>query len=70
MPYHKIYLDGAEHDEFGAQKGSKVLRDLIKPYTRVEFFESPGGHADFIEDRLARGLEWVFERKLRNIAGR
>jgi pimeloyl-ACP methyl ester carboxylesterase len=70
MPYHKIYLDGAEHDEFGAQKGSKVLRDLIKPYTRVEFFESPGGHADFIEDRLARGLEWVFERKLRNVAGR
>jgi pimeloyl-ACP methyl ester carboxylesterase len=70
MPYHRIYLDGAEHDEFGAQKGARVLRDLIKPYTKVEFFESPGGHADFIEDRLARGLEWVFERKLRTVGGR
>lgn len=70
MPYHRIYLDGAEHDEFGAQKGAKVLRDLIKPYTKVEFFESPGGHADLIEDRLARGLEWVFERKLRTVGGR
>lgn len=70
MPYHKIYLDGAEHDEFGAQKGAKVLRDIIKPYTRVEFFESPGGHADLIEDRLARGLEWVFERKLRTVGNR
>jgi pimeloyl-ACP methyl ester carboxylesterase len=70
MPYHKVYMDGAEHDEFGAQKGAKVLRDLIKPYTRVEFFESPGAHADLIEERLARGLEWVFERKLRNVGGR
>lgn len=70
MPYHKIYLDGAERDEFGAQKGARVLRDLIKPYTRVEFYESPDGHADYIEDRLARGLEWVFEKKLRSVHGR
>ncbi len=67
--YHRIYLDGAEHDEFGAQKGARVLRDLIKPYTRVHFYESPGGHADHIEERLARGLEWVFERKMRPIQG-
>ncbi len=69
-PYHKIYLDGAEHDEFGAQKGARVLRDLIKPYTRVHFFESPNGHADYIEERLARGLDWVFERQLRSVHGR
>lgn len=69
MPYHRIYLDGAEHDEFGAQKGAKVLRDLIKPYTRIHFYESPGGHADHIEERLARGLEWVFDRKIRTIHG-
>jgi S-formylglutathione hydrolase FrmB len=68
--HHKIYLDGAEHDEFGAQKGAKVLRDLIKPYTRVEFFESPGAHSDFVADRLARGLEWVLEHKLRTVGGR
>lgn len=69
MPYHRIYLDGAEHDEFGAQKGAKVLRDLIKPTTRVQFYESPNGHADHIEERLARGLEWAFDRKIRSIKG-
>lgn len=69
MPYHKIYLDGAEHDEFGAQKGAKVLRDLIKPYTRVHFYESPEGHADYIEERLSRGLEWIFDHKIRTIKG-
>jgi hypothetical protein len=69
-PYHKIYLDGAERDEFGAQKGARVLKDLIKPYTKVHFFESPDGHADYIEERLERGLEWVFERQLRPVHGR
>jgi pimeloyl-ACP methyl ester carboxylesterase len=69
MPYHRVYLDGAEHDEFGAQKGAKVLRDLIKATTRVQFYESPDGHADHIEERLARGLEWAFDRKIRSIKG-
>jgi pimeloyl-ACP methyl ester carboxylesterase len=69
MPYHKIYLDGAERDEFGAQKGARVLRDIIKAHTRVNFYESPEGHADHIEQRLARGLEWAFERKMRSIKG-
>ncbi len=70
MPYHRIYLDGAEHDEFGAQKGARALRDAIQSNTRVEFYESADGHADYIEERLARGLEWVFGRKPRAVAGR
>ena len=70
MPFHRIYLDGAEHDEFGAQKGAKLLGSLIKPYSQVEFFESPDGHADHIEERLARGIEWVFGKTMRNIEDR
>ena len=70
MPFHKIYLDGAEHDEFGAQKGAKALKDLIAPYSRVEFYESPDGHADHIEERLARGIEWVFGRTSKDIRDR
>jgi pimeloyl-ACP methyl ester carboxylesterase len=70
LNYHRVYLDGAEHDEFGAQKGARVLRDVLKSSTKVEFYESPGGHAEHIEERLARGLEWVFGRKPRAVAGR
>lgn len=70
MPFHRIYLDGAEHDEFGAQKGAKLLGGLIKPYSQVEFYESPDGHADHIEERLARGIEWVFGKTMRNIEDR
>ncbi|MEI6714258.1 MAG: alpha/beta hydrolase [Verrucomicrobiota bacterium] len=70
MPYHRIYLDGAEHDEFGAQKGARVMESLIKDNSKVVFYESKDGHADYIEDRLARGLEWVFGRTPRKVAGR
>lgn len=63
----KVYLDGAERDEFQAQKGARVLWDLIHSHTQSNFFESPGGHSDFIEERLARGLEWVFNRELRSV---
>jgi pimeloyl-ACP methyl ester carboxylesterase len=70
MPFHRIYLDGAEHDEFGAQKGAKALFDLIKPYSQVAFYESPDGHADYIEERLARGIEWVFGKTPRKINDR
>ena len=69
-PDQKVYLDGAEHDEFGAQKGARVLRDLLHSHTKVEFYESPGDHGSHIEERLARGLEWVFELKPRSIQGR
>lgn len=69
-PSHKVYLDGAERDEFEAQKGARTLWGLIREHTNANFFESPGGHSDFIEERLARGLEWVFDKQLRPIADR
>lgn len=70
MPYHRIYLDGAERDEFGAQKGARALQEAIQSTCKVEFYESVGGHAEHIEERLGRGLEWVFGRTPRQVAGR
>ena len=64
---YQIYLDGAEHDSFGAQKGARALRDAIVGNTKVEFYESPGGHSDQVGPRFARGLEWVHGAKLRSI---
>jgi pimeloyl-ACP methyl ester carboxylesterase len=66
-PQHRVYLDGAEHDEFGAQKGARVLRDLIAPPTQVEFLETPGGHSDHMAARFARGMEWVAGKKPRRL---
>jgi enterochelin esterase family protein len=64
---YQIYLDGAEHDSFGAQKGARALRDAIVGRTKVEFYESPGGHSDHVASRFARGLEWVHGAKPRAI---
>ena len=63
----RIYLDGAEHDSFGAQKGARALRDAIQGQTKVEFYESPGGHSDHVGPRFARGLEWVHGRNVHPI---
>ena len=56
----RIYLDGAEHDEFLANLGARsmhaVLRERASP---CEFYESPGGHSDHLPARLRRGLQWV-----------
>ena len=59
-PAQRVYLDGAEHDEFGANIGAKkiweVLRERKSPVT---FYESPGHHNDHLAERLVRGLGWV-----------
>ncbi len=59
-PTQRIYLDGAEHDEFGANIGARkifeVLRERKSPVT---FYESPGHHGDRLAERLVRGLAWV-----------
>ena len=59
-PAQRVYLDGAEHDEFGANIGARkiweVLRDRKSPVT---FYESPGHHSDRLAERLVRGLGWV-----------
>ena len=62
-PSQRVYLDGAEHDEFLANIGARnmhaVLRDRPSPVT---FYESPGGHSDRLPERLCRGVKWVLER--------
>ncbi len=59
-PTQRVYLDGAEHDEFGANIGARkiweVLRERKSPVT---FYESPGHHSDRLAERLVRGLAWV-----------
>lgn len=66
----RIYLDGAERDEFKAQLGARALKEALPRHPAVEFYESPGGHSAYLEERLARGLEWVFGRPVRKISGR
>ena len=62
-PAQRIYLDGAEHDEFGANIGAAkihtVLRERKAPAT---FYEAPGHHSDRLPERLIRGLAWVLEK--------
>ncbi|MEI7822056.1 MAG: alpha/beta fold hydrolase, partial [Verrucomicrobiota bacterium] len=59
-PAQRVYLDGAEHDEFGANIGARkiweVLRERKSPVT---FYESPGHHNDRLAERLVRGLGWA-----------
>lgn len=61
-PRQRVYLDGAERDEFLANIGARnmhaVLRDRPSPVT---FYESPGGHSDHLPERLIRGVKWALE---------
>lgn len=60
-PAQRIYLDGAEHDEFGANIGARKIFDLLKARgIPCSFIETPGNHSDRISERLETGLEWVF----------
>ena len=62
-PHQRVYLDGAEHDEFGANIGAAkihaVLKERAAPCT---FFESPGHHSDRLPERLVRGLSWLLQK--------
>ena len=56
----RVFLDGAEHDEFGANIGAeKIRKALTGKIPHVVFHESPGHHSDRLAERLARGLAWV-----------
>lgn len=61
-PSQRVYLDGAERDEFLANIGARnmhaVLRERPAP---VAFYESPGGHSDHLAERLIRGVKWALE---------
>jgi S-formylglutathione hydrolase FrmB len=62
-PHQRIYLDGAQHDEFGANIGAAkihtILRERPAPCT---FYESPGHHSDRLPERLIRGLSWLLQK--------
>jgi len=59
-PAQRIYLDGAEHDEFGANIGARKIHEVLRSRkSPVTFYESPGHHNDDLIGRLVRGLGWV-----------
>ena len=59
-PSQRVYLDGAEHDEFGANIGARKIYELLRERkSPVTFHESPGQHNDRLAERLVRGLGWV-----------
>ena len=61
-PAQRIYLDGAEHDEFGANIGAGKIYDILKSRSSpATFYESPGHHGDNLPGRLVRGLTWIFK---------
>jgi len=60
-PTQRIYLNGAEHDEYGANIGAGKIHEILKARPSPStFYESPGLHGDNLPDRLVRGLNWVF----------
>jgi S-formylglutathione hydrolase FrmB len=59
-PAQRVYLDGAEHDEFGANIGARKIYEVLRERkSPVTFYESPGHHGDRLAERLVRGLGWV-----------
>ncbi|MEI9896572.1 MAG: alpha/beta hydrolase [Chthoniobacter sp.] len=63
-PSQRIYLDGAEQDEYGANIGArKIFNELKNRGSSVRFYQPPGHHADNLPDRLARGLAFVLGRE-------
>lgn len=63
-----IYLEGAAQDEYAANLGArKIFEALQSRPSRTTFYEPPGRHSDHVRERLARGLEWVFNRPLTDI---
>ena len=63
-----IYLDGAAKDEFSANIGAREIYEVMQSRpARCTFYEPPGHHADHLNERLRRGLEWVFSQPLTDI---
>ena len=63
-----IYLEGAAQDQFGANVGARKIYEVIRHReTRCTFYEPPGGHGDHLQERLERGLAWVFHRPTKEI---
>jgi enterochelin esterase family protein len=63
-PTQRVYLNGAQHDEYGANIGAGKIYAILKTRPSPStFYESPGGHGENLPDRLVRGLTWVFNPK-------
>jgi len=63
-----VYLDGAAHDQFGANVGARKIYEVLRDRAaRCAFYEPPGGHLSHLQERLQRGLAWVFHRPLQEI---
>jgi S-formylglutathione hydrolase FrmB len=62
-PEQRIYLDGAELDEFGANIGARKIAVILRGRAaQVEFHEPAGHHGEHLPERLTRGLAWVLEK--------
>jgi len=63
-----VYLDGAAHDQFGANVGARKIYEVLRDRAaRCTFYEPPGGHLSHLQERLQRGLAWVFHRPMQEI---
>jgi S-formylglutathione hydrolase FrmB len=60
----RVYLDGAEQDEFGANIGArKIFMELKNRASPVRFYQPTGHHGDNLPDRLARGLMFALGKE-------
>ena len=67
-PGQMLYLEGAAKDEYSANVGARAIYQVLRERpARCTFYEPPGHHADHVRERLQRGLEWVFDKPLRDI---
>jgi enterochelin esterase family protein len=63
-----VYLEGAAQDEYLANLGARKIFEVLRARpARCTFYEPPGHHSDHVRERLQRGLEWVFNRPLKDI---
>ena len=63
-----VYLEGAAQDEYAANIGARKIYEVLKTRpARCTFYEPPGHHSDHVQERLERGLAWVFGRPLTDI---
>ena len=62
-PHQRVYLDGAQHDEFGANIGAAKIHAVLRDRPAAStFYESPGNHSDHLMERLIRGISWVLKK--------
>ena len=63
-----VYLEGSAQDQYGANIGAQKIYGVIRDRSaRCTFYEPPGKHSDHLQERLQRGLAWVFNRPTQEI---